>query len=151
MKSIRGGVYLVERVILTKIESIERCVQRIDEIYGGDIERLNDYLYQDAIVLNIQRACQQSIDLSMYLCSKLAFGIPKSSRDSFTLLKENKVITEDISKLMEKMVGSRNVVIHEYQEVELEIIKFIVEKGREDFLKYTNEILNYIKKMEDNR
>ena len=141
----------MERVILTKIESIERCVQRIDEIYGGDIERLNDYLYQDAIVLNIQRACQQSIDLSMYLCSKLAFGIPKSSRDSFTLLKENKVITEDISKLMEKMVGFRNVVIHEYQEVELEIIKFIVEKGREDFLKYTNEILNYIKKMEDNR
>lgn len=137
----------MERVILTKIESIERCVQRIDEIYGGDIERLNDYLYQDAIVLNIQRACQQSIDLSMYLCSKLAFGIPKSSRDSFILLKENNVITEDMSKLMEKMVGFRNVVIHEYQEVELEIIKFIVEKGREDFLKYTNEVLNYIKKI----
>lgn len=139
----------MKRVVLNKIESIERCVKRIDEIYGGDMERLNDYLYQDAIVLNIQRACQQSIDLSMYLCSKLAFGIPKASRDSFTLLKKNGVLTENTSNLMEKMVGFRNVVIHEYQAVELEVIKFVVEKGRGDFLKYTKEILTYIKKIEE--
>lgn len=104
----------MKRVVLSKVESIERCIKRIDEIYGGDIKRLNDYLYQDAIVLNIQRACQQSIDLSMYLCSKLAFGIPKSSRDSFVLLKENGIITEKTSNLMEKMVGFRNIVIHGY-------------------------------------
>ena len=139
----------MKRVVLNKIESIERCVKRIDEIYGGDMERLNDYLYQDAIVLNIQRACQQSIDLSMYLCSKLAFGIPKASRDSFTLLKKNGVITENTSNLMEKMVGFRNVVIHEYQAVELEVIKFVVEKGVGDFLKYTKEILIYIEKIEE--
>ncbi|MEI6856696.1 DUF86 domain-containing protein, partial [Psychrilyobacter sp.] len=138
----------MKRVVLSKIESIERCVKRIDEIYGGDIERLNDYLYQDAIVLNIQRACQQSIDLSMYLCSKLAFGIPKSSRDSFTLLKKNGILTENTSNRMEKMVGFRNVVIHEYQAVELDVIKFIVEKGVGDFLTYTKEILTYMKKIE---
>ena len=116
----------MKRVVLSKIESIERCIKRIDEIYGGDMERLNDYLYQDAIVLNIQRACQQSIDLSMYLCSKLAFGIPKSSRDSFALLKKNGILTEKTSNVMEKMVGFRNVVIHEYQSVELDVIKFII-------------------------
>ena len=47
----------MKRVLLNKIESIERCVKRIDDIYEGDIEKLNDYLYQDAVVLNIQRAC----------------------------------------------------------------------------------------------
>ena len=139
----------MKRVVLNKVESIERCVKRIDEIYGGDIKRLNDYLYQDAIVLNIQRACQQSIDLSMYLCSKLAFGIPKSSRDSFAILKENGILTEKTSNLMEKMVGFRNIVIHEYQSVELEVIKFIVEKGVSDFLSYTKEILLYMEKVEE--
>ncbi|WP_028855479.1 type VII toxin-antitoxin system HepT family RNase toxin [Psychrilyobacter atlanticus] len=139
----------MKRVVLSKVESIERCIKRIDEIYGGDIKRLNDYLYQDAIVLNIQRACQQSIDLSMYLCSKLAFGIPKSSRDSFVLLKENGIITEKTSNLMEKMVGFRNIVIHEYQSVELDVIKFIVEKGIGDFSSYTKEVLSYMKKVEE--
>ncbi|MCK5780662.1 MAG: DUF86 domain-containing protein [Psychrilyobacter sp.] len=139
----------MKRVVVSKIESIERCVKRIDEIYGGDLNRLNDYLYQDAIVLNIQRACQQSIDLSMYICSKVAFGIPKSSRDSFTLLKENGVLTEKTSNVMEKMVGFRNIVIHEYQSVELDVIKFIVENGKGDFLNYTKEILTYIKILED--
>lgn len=140
MKSIIGEVFSMKRVVLSKIVSIERYIKRIDEIYGGEVERLNDYLYQDAIVLNIQRACQQSIDLSMYLCSKLAFGIPKSSRDSFALLKENGILTEKTSNLMEKMVGFRNIVIHEYQSIELKVIKFIVKKGREDFFSYTKEM-----------
>ena len=139
----------MKRVLLNKIESIERCVKRIDDIYEGDIEKLNDYLYQDAIVLNIQRACQQSIDLSMYLCSKLGLGIPKDSRDSFRLLKNKGILTENTSNLMEKMVGFRNVVIHEYQAVELEVIKFIVKKGSKDFLTYTKEVLIYLKNLEE--
>jgi len=49
---------------------------------------------------------------------------------------------------MEKMVGFRNVVIHEYQAVELEVIKFIVKKGSKDFLTYTREILSYLKEQE---
>ena len=139
----------MKRVLLNKIESIERCVNRIDEIYGGDIDRLNDYLYQDAVVLNIQRACKQSIDLSMYLCSKLALGIPKDSRDSFSLLEKKGIVTDNTANLMKKMVGFRNVVIHEYQSVELEVIKFVVKKGARDFLTFTKEILTYLKEQEE--
>lgn len=133
----------MERVILNKIESIERCVKRIDEIYSED--KIEDFLYQDALILNIQRACQQSIDLAMYICSKLAFGIPKSSKEAFELLNKNNVIGKKLSESMVKMVGFRNIAIHEYQNLELGVIKYISEKGKEDFLKYTMEIIGYLK------
>lgn len=139
----------MERVVFNKIESIERCVKRIDEIYGGRADRLDDYLYQDALILNIQRACQQAIDLAMYLSSKLGLGIPKNSREAFTFLKKKDILSQEVSHTMEGMVGFRNIVIHEYQNVELKVIKYIVETGKDDFLKFTREILSYLKKLRE--
>ena len=133
----------MERVVFNKIESIERCVRRINEIYSE--ETFEDYLYQDALILNIQRACQQSIDLAMYIVSKSGLGIPKKSSEAFTKLVEGKVISKDIGLIMEKMVGFRNVIIHEYQSVDINILRFIATEGKLDFLRFTREIIEFMK------
>jgi len=140
----------MERVVLSKIESIERCVKRIDELYNFK-EKLEDkYMLEDAITLNIQRACQQAIDLAMYICSKLALGLPKESRESFRILKEAKLLSEEITIKMEKMVGFRNVAVHQYQDLEKDIVFYIADKGKEDFLIYSREILEILKKSTKN-
>lgn len=70
-------------VILNKIDTIERCINRIKEVYDNNPENLNDYTKQDSIVLNIQRACEASIDLAMHIISEKKLGVPQSSRDGF--------------------------------------------------------------------
>lgn len=133
----------MERVVFNKVESIERCVRRINEIYSE--ETFEDYLYQDALILNIQRACQQSIDLAMYIVAKSGLGIPKKSSEAFTKLVEGKVISKNMGLIMEKMVGFRNVIIHEYQSVDINILKFISTEGKLDFLRFTREIIEFMK------
>lgn len=128
-------------VILNKIESIERCVNRINDLYKKG--SLHDYLYQDAIVLNLQRACQQAIDLAMYLCTQQKYGIPKNSREAFELLFRNKVIDQNTYKKMSSIVGFRNIAIHEYQTINLNILKSIIEKGLRDFLEFSKQILAF--------
>ena len=44
---------------------------------------------QDSIILNIQRACEASIDLAMHIVSDLKLGLPKTSREAFKLLEDN--------------------------------------------------------------
>jgi len=51
-------------VVLNKIATIERCVNRVKEVYDGNSENLQDITKQDSIILNIQRACEASIDLA---------------------------------------------------------------------------------------
>ena len=127
-------------VILNKIESIERCVNRVYDLYEkGSIE---DYLYQDAIVLNLQRACQQAIDLAMYLCTQKKYGIPKNSREAFELLFKNQVIDQNTYKKMSAIVGFRNIAIHEYQTINLDILKTIIEKELKDFLAFSEQIIS---------
>ena len=51
-------------VILNKTTTIERCVKRIHEVYEDNPANLADFTKQDSIILNIQRACEASIDLA---------------------------------------------------------------------------------------
>ena len=61
-------------VILNKISTIERCLKRIQDVYGNDPENLEDYTKQDSIILNIQRACEASIDLAMHIVAGKNWG-----------------------------------------------------------------------------
>ena len=53
-------------VLLNKCEIVERCLKRIQEDYEGyESELSDDFMRQDAILLNIQRMCETSIDLEI--------------------------------------------------------------------------------------
>lgn len=54
-------------VVLNKAAVIERCLQRIHEVYDRNPENLTDYTKQDSIILNIQRACEASMILEKHL------------------------------------------------------------------------------------
>lgn len=133
----------MERVVLNKIESIERCIKRIKETVERADFDLNNFDFQDIIILNLQRACQQSIDLAMYIVSNKKLGLPSNSRDAFIILKDSKIISDEISLTLTRMVGFRNIIIHEYQQIELKVIEYILENGLDDFLNYSKSILYY--------
>lgn len=127
-------------VIYNKIETIERCLYRIREVYAGEFENLKDYTKQDSIILNIQRACEACIDLSMHIVSFKKLGIPQNSRDAFEILNKNDLLSTELTKKLKAMVGFRNIAVHNYQAVNIEIIRDIIEKHLEDFLEFVYEI-----------
>jgi hypothetical protein len=54
---------MADDVLLNKAAAIERAVRRVREEYAGDDSNLlSNETRQDAIILNLQRACEASID-----------------------------------------------------------------------------------------
>lgn len=135
-------VYLaMNDVILNKTTTIERCVNRIHDVYEGKPENLSDFTKQDSIILNIQRACEASIDLAMHIVSERKLGVPKASREAFKLLQEADLIEASLAKTLMNMVGFRNIAVHDYQSLELDILQAILEKHIDDFKDFTKVIL----------
>lgn len=128
-------------VILNKIAVIERCIKRIHEEYENNPENLENYTKQDSIILNIQRACEACIDLAMHIISEKGLGIPQNSRDAFELLIKNKYIPADLGNRLKAMVGFRNIAVHDYQAIHLEIVQQIIEKHLTDIIQFTEFIL----------
>lgn len=131
-------------VILNKTAIIERCIERINEEYAGNPENLNNYTKQDSIILNIQRACEASIDLAMHIVSEKKLGIPQNSRDAFEVLEKNGLINNELMKRLKAMVGFRNIAVHNYQSVNLKIVAEIIEKHINDLKTFTSIILSKI-------
>jgi len=129
-------------VIINKIQSIQRCIMRVREEYQlAGATFAHNFSRQDAALLNLTRACEQTIDLANYLIKIHQFGIPTSSRDSFALLANQAVISRELCQKMQNMVSFRNIAIHEYQQLNLEIVIAVIETGLDDFLAFNQAVI----------
>lgn len=128
-------------VVLNKTATIERCLNRIHEVYDGNPKNLKDFTKQDSIILNIQRACEASIDLAMHVVSERKLGVPRTSREAFQLLEKAGLLNPLLSKTMMNMVGFRNIAVHDYQALELDILEAILEKHIDDFKDFLKVML----------
>jgi len=119
----------MDDVVLNKAAIVERCLARVREVYAGDVANLRDDITkQDSIFLNLQRACEATIDLAMHLVRLGRLGLPQDSRDAFDLLVRSRQLDAGIAEVIKRMVGFRNIAVHEYQDIDLDIVQTIVEK-----------------------
>lgn len=91
--------------------------------------------------MNIQRACEAVIDLAMHEVRLHHLGVPQESREAFSLLYQAGLITKELGDHMMAMVGFRNIAVHDYQELNLDIVKQIVEKHLDDFLDFAKTMI----------
>jgi uncharacterized protein YutE (UPF0331/DUF86 family) len=134
---------MIDDIILNKIETIKRCIKRINQEYQGfEDEIYENYTKQDSIILNLERASQATIDMATHIIRVHQYGIPKTSREVFSLLQINHILSKEISQSMQKMVGFRNLAVHDYQNLNLDIVVAIVKNHLIDFENFILEILD---------
>lgn len=129
----------MDDVLINKAAIIERCLKRINEEYLGNEDRIEtDFTRQDSIILNLQRACEASIDMGNVLIRREKLGIPQSSRDTFSLLARAGIIPLDLSKDLQAMVGFRNIAVHDYQSLNIDILRNVLDRHLGDFTRFSS-------------
>ena len=125
----------IDDVCLNKAAIIERALRRVKQEYQAN-PTLDDFTHVDAMTLNIERACQGAIDLAMHIVARDRLGLPQSSAESFRLLHEAGYITAETLRHMTAMTGFRNIAIHEYQELDMSILRAIAETRWQSLVEY---------------
>ncbi|MBA1262652.1 type VII toxin-antitoxin system HepT family RNase toxin [Stutzerimonas stutzeri] len=133
---------MADDVLINKAATIERCVRRAREEYQrGPDSFASDYTRQDAAIFNIQRACEAALDMGQHLIRRERLGIPQSARDVFTLLAQAGWIDPTLADALKRMVGFRNIAVHDYQALQLPITVAIIQKHLGEFLDYSQALL----------
>lgn len=136
----------MDEIILNKIAIIRNCLRQVKKYYiGFEGEFADNFMRQDAIILNLQRMCEASIDLALRIIRLRKLGLPQDSRDAFVTLEKAKLLSPKLSADLQNMVGFRNVAVHDYQKVNLAIVKSILESHLTDFEKLIQELSCAIK------
>ena len=134
---------MVNDVLINKAASIERCIKRVREEYAkAGSQFASDYSRQDVAILNIQRACEAALDMGQHIIRQERLGIPQSARDVFVLLAQAGWIDTHLSDVMKRMVGFRNIAVHDYQTLLLPIVEKIIATHLDDFLHFSSCVLN---------
>lgn len=112
-------------IVYNKAAIVERALRRAFEEYAADPE-LENHTHFDALILNLERACQAVIDMASHVVTLRHLGFPQSSADAFVLMEHAGLIDRELSKSMVAMTGFRNVAVHEYQELDRELVRAIL-------------------------
>jgi len=135
---------MADDVLLNKAATIERCVARAREEYAAAApDFATDFTRQDAAVLNIQRACEAALDMGQHLIRREGLGLPQSARDVFDLLARGQVIDATLAEALKKMVGFRNIAVHDYQRLLLPITVSVITLHLDEFLRYSAALLTH--------
>jgi uncharacterized protein YutE (UPF0331/DUF86 family) len=133
---------MADDVLINKAATIERCVARAREEYFTDPATFaTNFTRQDAAILNIQRACEAALDMGQHLIRRDRLGVPQSARDVFALLAQAGRIELQLAEGLQRMVGFRNIAVHDYQTLQLPITVAIIKKHLDEFLDYSKALL----------
>lgn len=130
-------------VVMAKVAIIQRCLKRIRETTDNDPDSLDNIDKQDIFVLNLQRSVQAVIDLATHIVASEGLGLPDTIKDNFRLLLEKKIVDKGLAVKMERMVGFRNIAVHDYQFINEKILKSILSKHLSDLEEFYTAVLAY--------
>ncbi len=128
-------------IVLAKTGNIQRCLRRIKEVTALDAVSLDDIDKQDIFVLNLQRAIESAIDIAAHLVASEGLGLAAAIKDNFRFLHEAGIIDGNLFKKMQSMVGFRNIAVHDYQSIKLEILKAILTHNLKDLEEFYTAVL----------
>ncbi len=128
-------------VINRKLESLRHCLARIRSKMPLTHEVLNaDYDLQDIIAVNLERAVQICVDIAAHVVSETEVPPPNTMAEGFERLAELNVIEPTLAGRMQKAVALRNILVHNYTDINWEIILSIITHGLKDFVQFAHAI-----------
>lgn len=79
--------------------------------------------------------------MGQHLIRRQCLGVPQSARDVFALLASAGWVEAGLADSMKRMVGFRNIAVHDYQAVQLPIVLDIIRLHLDEFLQFSRQIL----------
>ena len=132
-------------VLEKKVDSILRTIQRVETHTPATFDIfLKDIDAQDIIVLNLTRIIQSCVDIAMHITANANIETPQTMSESFNALHKLNLIDKPLAEKLIKSVGFRNIAIHTYGELDLNLTFMIAKHHITDFKDFIKQISDSI-------
>lgn len=122
-----------KNVITSRAEQIDRHLSKIDKYKKITFDEfIKDSVIQDVVEYNIFQITNHIIDISQHIVVDEDYGIPQTSYDAVQILFDKDVFSMKDKNMLKKMIGFRNVIGHDYLNIDKQVVYFILTKGIKD-------------------
>lgn len=121
-------------VIMIRLAKLDEYVSRLKRFENIDLhDYLNDYDLQAIVERNLQLAIQVCIDIANYIIARRKLTFPVEQENIFILLGREGIIPEKLADRMKGMVNFRNILVHDYTEIDSKRVYKALRQGMKDF------------------
>ena len=126
-------------LIEKKLAEIETHVRELQTL--ADIERLRADVKEERFVTHtLQLAIQAALDAASHIVSDERLGEPRTYRELFALLRRAGWLDDELSERLQQMAGFRNLLVHGYASVELDVVEEILSDRLDDLNEFVASV-----------
>lgn len=137
--------------IKEKISLIQTELSRMSEFSQFSLKEITeDYKKQAIIERLLERIIIRAIDINQHLIVELykkEISPPRTYKETFLKLAELKIYPDEFAQRISRSVGTRNILIHEYNKVDYSKVYSSISDCLKDYHQYCEYILKFLEKI----
>ncbi|MCJ7789744.1 MAG: DUF86 domain-containing protein [Candidatus Atribacteria bacterium] len=138
---------MVDKIlIMRKLADLETYINQMQEYSTITVKEYSkDWKIQRIIERTLQMMIELCADITNHVIADKKYRVPTSYGDTFQVLEEEGLISDEQCNTMKKMAQFRNIIVHRYDKVDETIVINILRQNLKDFFEYRDSILKIIK------
>ena len=134
-----------------KLDSLQRCVERVREEFEPQSEFSVNETRQDAAVMNIVRACGTAAGIAKSAVQVMGLDVPSEAATSFEILSDRNIANSETCARLQQMTEFSDVALREPESLSAEMIASLISDRLADFEVFAREVENALLKTSDDR
>ena len=128
--------------IKDKLEEIEEFLEELKDIIPLSFDEYKrNFEKKAACERYCEKIIEAVIDLAFLIIKDRGFKIPEEDKESFDILTNENIISQELSKRLKDAKGMRNIIAHEYGKIDDELVfQAITEELEKDIKDFINNI-----------
>ncbi|TFG20086.1 MAG: DUF86 domain-containing protein [Promethearchaeota archaeon] len=137
-----------ETVINARIYKIQEYLKILKELKLERRENfLTDYRIHGLAERYLHLTIECVLDIGNHLISRLEYEKPETYQEILLILGKNSIIPKEFAKKIAKMAGFRNILIHNYLEINERLVFEYLQNNLSDFEDFNKYIIEYLKRL----
>ncbi len=138
-------MYFSEK-IARKIALLERALAYLrSKANVKPIEVENNYELKSALERNLHVAIEAALDIGEMIIAEENLPRPEEYKGVFLTLGKAGIIPKDFAKRIAPMAGFRNILVHQYNEIDVDLMCKFIRERLDDLEEFVTYIRKYVK------
>lgn len=137
---------MVDRdLVLRKLAEVEQYLQQLAGYRQIDLDAYQrDWKTQRIIERTLHLTIETCMDLADHIVADRRLRVPETGAETFDILAEAGVIPRDLGTALARMVGFRNILVHDYARLDPAIVLRVLRTDVADIERFREAVLGVI-------
>ena len=137
---------LEKNLLFKLLDYLENLISQVEskEVTLNKLEEGMDFMF--AVERRMQLMIETTINIAEHIVAGLNLAHPETAKDVFFVLGKEGIITQELAQKLANAAGFRNILGHDYLDVDLKIVAEASTTGLDDLRQFATCIRQFIEK-----